>query len=947
MLLRYCLSLLLFAAGLSTLTAQDCNYQLLMEDATGDGWNGGEVTVRINGISTVYTLERDDNGGFFRAVFFPVSNGDLMEIDYLRGAFPGETSFSILNNNDSLLYNNGGVVGEDIIEGTNLFSATVACEACAAPAANSIEFFRVRSTSVDVRFLSLPPDVAPQYRIQYRGGNYDPAVDMDGLSVMGTDTAYRINDLAPDSLYTFWINAVCQAVDDTTAIRGPFRIMTQKRKDVGITQLMSPVTGCDLGGEDVTIGITNFGGEPQAFFNVDFSVNGVPGGVATPNDGIFTGVVGVDSTEFFTFDIRAFLSDPGTYEFKLWTVLEDDEDTSNDTLTISVTHIPLIENFPYVENFEGDDGFWFVDRQGRGAASWEWGQPDGNLIDRAPQGRNAWVTQLNDDYFNQEESYLVSPCFDLSGMTTDPLFSCQLFVDSEEGFDELSLEYSIDEGENWRKVENSPAAINWYNDLENQRWTGDGGFGGQFRTIANLIPGVAGERLQLRFALVTSNFNRQEGFLVDAVTLTERMGDNLAAAEASSINPETCSSVTDSVSFRFTNLGLNTAENVNLSYRVNGGDIVTEVFAGPLTAGQTATYVFSTPFDGTAAAESTIRVWTDLTDDFQTSNDTSIFFLRTREDIPFLESFTDGRTPNGWDIDGNTIGDRNFDGEVTLFDNIFSGDTFMTFRTANYGSVEEGDSLKFRVELYEFGGAEEAYTDSTALFIYAFSDCSSDTILIEETFLEGDTLISISLAPYEGEALQFSFLLTPVNTSGFDFWANFDDISIRRCAANLSLTADVDDSNAFGDNGIVTIIPGGGLSPYIFDWSTGDSTATADSLAVGQYIVTVTDAVGCVDEITLSVDLDVATDEPTAALEDLNVYPNPTSGLLELRLELENATELSAEVYDLTGRRMLTKTLGQQIRLNEQFDFSAFPNGIYLLRLRAGDAARTIRVVKQ
>ncbi len=945
MLLRYCLSLLLFATSLSALTAQDCNYQLLMEDTFGDGWNGGEVTVRVNGVSTMYTLERDDNGGFFRAVFFPVNNGDVIEIDYVHGGFPNETFFSILNNNDSLLYSNGEVVGEDVIEGTNLASIVVECEVCAAPSANSIEFFRIRSTSVDIRFLSLPASVDPLYRIQYRGGNFDPAVDMDGTTIMGTDTSYRIDNLAPDSLYTFWVDAVCQAVDDTTAIRGPFQIMTQKRKDVGITQLTSPLTGCDLGREDVTIGITNFGGEPQAFFNLDFTVNDAPGGVSMPNDGIFTGIVGVDSTEFFTFDIRAFLDAPGTYEFKLWTALEGDEDPTNDTLTISVTHIPLIQDFPYVENFEANDGFWFVDRQGRGAASWEWGHPDGNLISRAPQGRNAWVTELNDDYFNQEESYLVSPCFDLTGMTTDPLFSCQLFVESEEDFDELTLEYTTDEGENWRKVETSPAGINWYNDLENQRWTGDGDFGENFRTVANLIPGVAGEIIQLRFALRTDNGVRREGFLVDAVTLTERMGDNLAAAQATSVNPATCSSPTDSVAFRFTNLGLNTAENVNLSYRVNGGDVITEVFTGPLTAGQTTTYVFSTPFDGTSSAESTVEVWTNLLNDFQISNDTTVFFLRTREDIPFYESFADGNTPLGWDISDNFIRDRNNDGNVTMYDNVWSADTSITFRTANYGLVENGDSLQFNVELYNFGGAETPYEIPTELFIYAFSDCASDTILIEELTVVGDTAVSISLEPYAGEALQFSFLLLWPGQG--DFWANFDDVSIRRCAANLSLTADVDDSNAFGDNGIVTIIPGGGLAPYIFDWNTGDSTATADSLAVGQYTVMVTDAVGCTDEITLSVDLDVSTDEASEQLQSLSVFPNPTSGLLELRLELENATELSAEVYNLTGQRMMTKSLGRQVSLNEQFDFSAFPNGIYLLRLRAGDAARTIRVIKE
>ncbi|TXF83361.1 T9SS type A sorting domain-containing protein [Neolewinella aurantiaca] len=944
MLIRYCLSLLLFAAGMSTLTAQDCNYQLLMEDTFGDGWNGGELTIRINGVSTMYTLERDDNDGFFRSVFLPVNNGDVVELDYMHGGFPNETFFSILNNNDSLIYSAGVGPDEEPPDSMNIFSFVVECEACAAPAANSIEFFRVRSTSVDIRFLSLPPSVDPLYRIQYRGGDYDPAVDMDGTTITGSDTTYRINNLAPDSLYTFWIDAACQAEDDTTAIRGPFQVMTQKRKDVGVTQLSSPVTGCDLGAEDVTIGITNFGGEPQAFFNVNFTIDGVSAGVQMPNDGIYTGVVGVDSTEFFTFDIRAFLTSPGTYEFQLWTELEDDEDNSNDTLTISVTHIPLITEFPYVENFEENNGFWYSDRQGRSPSSWEWGQPQNDLIDRAPQGRNAWVTELNDDYFNQEESYLVSPCFDLSGMTTDPLFSCQLFVESEDGFDELTLEYTIDEGENWRKVETSPAGINWYNDLENQRWTGDGGFGDNFRTVANLIPGVAGERIQLRFALRTDNGTRLEGFLVDAVTLTERMGDNLAAAEAFSINPETCSSPTDSVSFRFTNLGLNTAENVNLSYRVNGGDVTTEVFAGPLTAGQTATYIFSTPFDGTTSSESTIEVWTELSDDFQLNNDTTVFYLRTREDIPFFEGFTDGDTPDGWDISDNFIADRNDDGEVTMYDNVWSLDPSMTFRTANYGLIESGDSLRFKIDLYNFGN-ETPYEEPTEVFIYAFSNCSQDTILIEELTVVTDTSVSISLEPYTGDALQFSFLLLWPGTG--DFWANFDDIAIRRCAADLDLMADVDHSNSFGDNGVATIIPGAGLAPYTFNWSTGDSTATADSLAVGDYTVTVTDAVGCGDIITVTVDLDVAADEATELLQDLSVYPNPTSGLLELRLDLSRATELKAEVYDLTGRRMLTKVIGRQISLNEQFDFSAFPNGVYLLRLQVDNAARTIRVIKQ
>ena len=48
-----------------------------------------------------------------------------------------------------------------------------------------------------------------------------------------------------------------------------------------------------------------------------------------------------------------------------------------------------------------------------------------------------------------------------------------------------------------------------------------------------------------------------------------------------------------------------------------------------------------------------------------------------------------------------------------------------------------------------------------------------------------------------------------------------------------------------GNTGSATAIPSGGTSPYNYEWSTGDSTATIDSLIIGSYSVTVTDINGC------------------------------------------------------------------------------------------------------
>ena len=442
------------------------------------------------------------------------------------------------------------------------------------PPANSIDFFRARFNSVDLRFRRTPTAANPSYLISYGTNGYNPATAEDGVGTELTtsDSLLRITGLATDQDFNFYVATICGATMDTSSFRGPYAVRTEKEKDVGVTLIESPATGCNLGSEAMTIGITNYGGAPQQFFNVGFAVNGREVEVGRPQDGIFTGIVSVDSTEFFTFDAQADLNGPGKYRVSAFTRLEGDQDAGNDELTILVVNQGTVASFPYVEDFEEDDGLWITGRNGRGPVSWAWGAPRGEVIDMAPQGERAWVTNLFGDYFDGEESYLISPCFDFSAMEDDPYFSCALQVDTEADFDDLRLEMTVDGGTNWERVDISPADLNWYNDRAERVWEGNGGFGGGPVIVANLLSGAAGQTVQLRFVFESDLDDTQEGILIDAVRISERTMRDVAIVNRSSDDPAACEAVNGfDVTIRYQNLGTEVVDTVIVGYRAADG----------------------------------------------------------------------------------------------------------------------------------------------------------------------------------------------------------------------------------------------------------------------------------------------------------------------------------------------------------------------------------------
>ncbi len=80
----------------------------------------------------------------------------------------------------------------------------------------------------------------------------------------------------------------------------------------------------------------------------------------------------------------------------------------------------------------------------------------------------------------------------------------------------------------------------------------------------------------------------------------------------------------------------------------------------------------------------------------------------------------------------------------------------------------------------------------------------------------------------------------------------------------------------------------------------------------------------------------------TAASEGISIYPNPTNGVVSVTLPYADVAHEVA-LYDINGRMIDSKESNAQL----QMDLSAYPNGVYFLKIKSGDKVITEKVVKQ
>lgn len=931
----------IFCCSLHQANAQ-CNYRLEMFDSYGDGWNNGLLTVASGATLQVFTMNNFTDDGIDSTLYFSVLNAEPLTFSWSPGFFDYEVSFAVYDYSGNLVFQSG------VIQPGVLFSGVGVCPDCLKP--ENIVFENIYATHAKIRWT--PVGVGP-----YVGWHviYGPAGFVPGPGV--GDTVYvnlpkiTLTGLAEKTGYDFYLLQDCGAAG-FAELGGPYSFETYWSDDVGISAVLSPQNSCDLGFEEVTIVLSNYGSDPQSLIPYNFSVNGIPGGVSQPQDGFYTGVLGKDSAEVIAFETFFDFSEPGEYLIAVWTEMTGDEDVSNDTLYYRIVNrLPA----PYFQNFEAWNGAWYRDTINSLASSWEFGIPNKPAIPEAASGQYAWVTNLDGAYNNSERSYINSPCFDFSDLTEDPVIQFSLIIDTEFSYDGGFLEMSIDGGDNWDRVGTIGEGLNWYNFFNTTAQLGDvwAGNTGGWVTARHGLTGAAGEsEVRLRFGFGSDpSVIYPGGMGVDDVRIYVPLADDLAAQSISTLGDAVeCGLEDDVVTFTFTNFGTQPQTFFQVGYRVNGGaPVIENVGSVTVQPDETFSHIFTVFFDS-RDQESVIEAWTLLLDEQDLTNDTATYTVDHRPlAAPFVENFEAMQLPDGWTSNGFVTNTHNNISYV-LAHNLWSANPQFTHELPRYGPLGPNDSLRFDYRISNFSGAGTIPTVlglGNKIEVQISDDCgeSYQTVYsinsLNHTPLIELQTINIGLSNYAGEGIRIRFLGTWV--SG-DYYFDLDNINLRSCPADFQLTADVTGASPGQNNGSATVNVGIGNPPYQYSWSDGQTGQTATGLPVGDISVTVTDALGCSDALTVSVGLSATND--IEGLTQLALQPNPTSGLTTLFLEFDQATDVQIELVSLLGQTLWATDAGRGTRFAAPLDLAAFPDGLYLLRVSANGQAVTRKVVK-
>jgi hypothetical protein len=595
--------------------------------------------------------------------------------------------------------------------------------------------------------------------------------------------------------------------------------------------------------------------------------------------------VAANSTLQYNFTTGADLSALDTYTIQAIVDLNNDSFRDNDTTTTAIINSPVISSFPYLQNFEAGTGNWYADGKN---SSWQYGTPTSAKIKNASSGAKAWKTRLQGNYNDLEESYLYSPCFDLTGMI-NPTLSLSMALDIEDCGTTLCdgawIEYSAD-GITWSLLGASGQGTNWYNKTTFQLWSIQDFTRWHVATIP--LP-IGLNRLRIRIVMAADPAVNREGIAIDDIHVYDNINGIYDGATMSS-------PVTQTVSGN------------NWIDFTSGGKLVASVQPNNQNLGSTdvQAYIHSGSGRYTSSQYYLDRNITIKPSSVPADSVTVRFYFLEKES----DSLINGHGCSGCakpasayelGISKYTDTDRNFE-NGTVSDNQQGLWYFITPDNVTKVPFDKGYYAEFKVKSFSE---------------FWLNNGSFDKL----------TSLPVKLVDFTAQKQNNNVLLQ---------WKVSGEANVAKYEAELARgNAELQAGNFVKIGEVAGLGNNPGTSVYSF------SDTETDKFGPRYYRLKITDLDG---SFTYSPIRSVVFDEPV----QWQIYPNPSTGLFSLVYQLNNSEEIHARIIDTKGsiiKEYRKTSNGFPQKLN--IDLLGKASGVYLLQVDAAGKQQTFKLYKQ
>lgn len=186
--------------------AQQCTYSFIVRDSFGDGWNGGTIQVRQNGI-VVATLTGPTNADGQNPITVTVPMCDNLPFDLFwnnAGTFPGEIGVSVVNSFGQTIFVKAPGSGT---AGTVLYTGNVNClvPECLAP--TNLTAINISETQADLGWSTSGPESSWQVFVQL-AGLPAPLPTETGWQ-LATTNPFTYQGLTAGTSYDFYVRPIC------------------------------------------------------------------------------------------------------------------------------------------------------------------------------------------------------------------------------------------------------------------------------------------------------------------------------------------------------------------------------------------------------------------------------------------------------------------------------------------------------------------------------------------------------------------------------------------------------------------------------------------------------------------------------------------------------------------------------------------------------------------